>query len=151
LNIGSILLNIEELKNNKFWDSYIKNKDKGKGGQPDQALFNIILSDDKKDYLPFRLGMYSILCSDEESDNLIFRNYDFISWFNSSLSNNFPDTLKSEIGILAQTYNPLFVHQFCSKWAIGRGLSIYRILVKYFIHLSGIKDELCKIIPGYCL
>ena len=48
LNIGSILLNVNEFKKNKFWNLYTKNRNMTLFGQPDQTLFNIILPDDKK-------------------------------------------------------------------------------------------------------
>lgn len=48
INIGSILLNVKELKKNKFWDIYTKNKGLKLIGAPDQALFNILVPDNKK-------------------------------------------------------------------------------------------------------
>lgn len=151
LNIGSILLNVNEFKNSNFWDSYTRNKDIKKGGMPDQTLFNIILPDDKKDYFPFRFGSFALYCSDYDSDNMKFINFGFEKWFNSTLSANFPQNPGSEIGILAQSYNPLFIHHICGKWAGGRGLSIFRLLAKYFINIAGMKEEICKTLPGYCL
>ena len=151
INIGSILLNVEEFKKNHFWDFYVKNRDITKGGQPDQTLFNLLLPDDKKNFFPFRFGIPSIISNDESSDKLKFINFNFPRWFNSSLSNLQPENPKSEKGILAQTYNPLFIHQYNEKWAKGSGLSIYRHLSKYFIYLAGIKEELCNSFPGYCL
>ena len=151
LNIGSILLNVNELKKNNFWDMYTKNRNIEKGGQPDQTLFNLLVPDDKKDYFPFRFGIFSLFCNDINSDTMRWRNFDFAKWLNSNLSKNFPQKPNSEIGILAQSYNPLFIHQFCEKWHNGKGLSIYRHLAKYFIDVAGIKDELCNIKPGYCL
>ena len=40
LNIGSILLNVKELKKNHFWDIYTKNRNLILEGAPDQTLFN---------------------------------------------------------------------------------------------------------------
>lgn len=151
LNIGSVLLNVHEFKKNNFWNSYVKNRDIQKGGQPDQTLFNIIVPDEKKDYFPFRFGSFALYCSDNDSDNMKYIDFGFKKWFNSTLSNHFPQNPGSEIGILAQTYNPLFIHHICGKWATGRGLSLYRLLAKYFINIAGIEEELCKIHPGYCL
>ena len=140
INIGSILLNVDEFKKNNFWDLFTKNRDIEKGGQPDQTLFNLLLPDDKKNFFPFRFGIPSIISNDESSDKLKFINFNFVEWFNSSLSNFQPEKPKSEKEILAQTFN-----------AKGSGLSIYRHLAKYFIYLAGIKEELCKSFPGYCL
>ena len=151
LNIGSILLNVIELKKNKFWDLYTQKRNIRKGGQPDQTLFNILVPDDKKDYFPFRFGTFSLFCNDDDSDQMKYKDYNFKEWFTSGLSKNYPENPKSEIGILAQTYNPLFIHQFCDKWSEGKGLSIYRHLAKYFIRLTGIEEEICKKISGYCL
>ena len=75
----------------------------------------------------------------------------FKSWLKSSLSDFLPEKPKSEIGILAQTFNPLFIHQYNEKWYKGKGLSIYRHLCKYFIDLAGIREEICTIMPGYCI
>ena len=151
LNIGSILLNVKALKKFNFWDLYTKNRYIKKGGMPDQTLFNILLPDDRKDYFPFRFGVFSLICNDEDSDKMKYRDYNFKKWFNSSFSENFPENPGSEIGILAQSYNPLFIHQFCDKWAEGKGISIYRHLAKYFIHLTGMQEEICNTLPGYCL
>ena len=151
LNIGSILLNVNELKKNNFWEIYVKNRNIPKGGMPDQTLFNLLVPDNKKDYFPFRFGVFSLFCSDYNSDRMKWRNFNFDRWLNSELSENFPQKPSSEIGILAQSYNPLFIHQFCDKWSDGGGLTIYRHLAKYFLNISGVKEELCKKKPGYCL
>ena len=71
--------------------------------------------------------------------------YDFAKWLNSNLSKNFPQKPNSEIGILAQSYNPLFIHQFCEKWHNGEGLSIYRHLAKYFIDVASAINTIGKI------
>jgi hypothetical protein len=151
LNIGSILLNVNELKKNNFWEIYVKNRNIPKGGMPDQTLFNLLVPDNKKDYFPFRFGVFSLFCSDYNSDRMKWRDFNFDRWLNSELSENFPQKPSSEIGILAQSYNPLFIHQFCDKWSDGGGLTIYRHLAKYFLNISGVKEELCKKKPGYCL
>ena len=49
INIGSILLDVNQFKKNNFWDIYIKNRNLKLKGQPDQTLFNILVEDDKKD------------------------------------------------------------------------------------------------------
>ena len=151
INIGSILLDVNQFKKNNFWDIYIKNRNLKLKGQPDQTLFNILVEDDKKDFFPFRFGSFTILCGDKASDSLKFERHHFKKWLNSKLVNDFPENPKNEVGILAQTYNPLFIHQFCCKWSKGLGLSIYRIISKYFIQLAGIKKELYEIERGYCM
>ena len=150
INIGSILLNVKELKQNHVWIDYIKNRNLTLRGQPDQTLFNIIIPDDKKNYLPFKFGGYTLFSTDNNFDNLTYDNYSLPSWFNSSLSSSLPENPKSEIGILLNLYNARFIHQFCGKWKHGLGLSIYRHLAKYFILLTGIGNEICREKPGYC-
>ena len=120
-------------------------------GQPDQTLFNILIPDNKKDYLPFKFGGFSLFQDDKNYDNKKFENFGFKEWFNSNLSKSFSDNPKSENGILLKLYNPVFIHQFSGKWKNGKGLSIHRILTKYFILISGISNEICQKSPGYCI
>ena len=150
INTGSMLLNVKKLKENNIWQKYTKNRFLKIKGQPDQTLFNIIIPDDKKNYIPFRFGGFTLFRSDKNFDSLIYDNFQFKKWFKSNDSLYLPENPKSEIGILANLYNPRFIHQFYGKWRDGKGLSIYRNLVKYFILLTGISDEICKMKPGYC-
>ena len=151
INIGSILLDVQKFKENKFWDYYTKNKNLEITGAPDQTLFNILLNDNNKNYLPFRFGGYILFKKDENFDKFHLIDYGFNDFFNSNLSSTLPENPKSQKGILLNFLNPRFIHQFYGKWAKGEGLSIYRILAKYFILKSGISKELCKKKPGYCL
>ena len=151
INIGSLLLNVKELKHNNFWINFIKNKYLKLEGQPDQTLFNILIPDDKKNYLPLKFGGFSIISNDESYDSLKFIDFKFKEWLNSSLSSSLPDKPNSEKEILVNLYNPRFIHQFSEKWEKGGGLSIYRLLTKYFINLGGIAEEICKKKPGYCI
>ena len=151
INIGSILLNVKKLKENNFWENYINNRNLTLYGQPDQTLFNILIPDEKKNFIPFKFGGFSLFNSDANSDSFIFEDFHFKNWLNSSYSNSLPDKPNSEKGILLYLYNPRFIHQFSGKWEKGQGLSIYRLLAKYFIYLSGISDEICKKKPGYCI
>ena len=151
INIGSLLLNVKELKHNNFWINFIKNKYLKLEGQPDQTLFNILIPDDKKNYLPLKFGGFSIISNDENYDSLKFIDFKFKEWLNSSLSSSLPDKPNSEKEILVNLYNPRFIHQFNGKWEKGDGLSIYRLLSKYFINLAGITEEICKKKPGYCI
>ena len=150
VNIGSILLNIKKLKEHNFWSKYTKNRNLKIVGAPDQTLFNILIPDDKKNYLPFKFGGFTLFRNDYNYDHHKFDYYDFKSWFKSNLTTSLPDNPKSEKGIIVNLYNPLFIHQFVGKWKEGRGLSIYRHLSKYFILLTGISGEICQKIPGYC-
>ena len=151
MNIGSILLNINELKRNNFWDNFTKNKHLKFQGPPDQDLFNIIVPDDKKGYFPFRFGGIITIKNDENSDKLKFFDPSFEKFFKSHLGKDYPENPKSQIAMVAQMHNPVFIHQFNKKWETGSGLKIYRHLAKYFMLLGGIKDELCTKKPGYCI
>ena len=152
LNIGSVLLNVKELKKNNFWDLYTKMRNIQLGGAVDQTLFNIVVPDDKKNYYPIRFGGFSILCTDNETENLNYEDFGYTKFFNSNLSNSWPENPKSFLNMTAQLLNPVYIHVMCGngKWSLGRGLSIYRHLVKYFIKMAGIWDELCQKKPGYC-
>ena len=80
-----------------------------------------------------------------------FEKFGFKDWLNSFDSKTLPEKPDSEEGIILKLYNPRFIHQFSGKWENGKGLSIYRLLAKYFILLSGISSEICKKKPGYCI
>lgn len=151
INIGSILLNIKKLKQNYFWINYTKNRYIKLEGQPDQTLFNILIPDDKKNYLPFKFGGFSLFSSDKNYDSLKFEDFGYKNWLNSNLSESLPENPKNEEKIILNLYNPSFIHQFSGKWEKGKGLTIYRLLAKYFMLIAGISMEICKKKPGYCL
>lgn len=150
INIGAILLNIQKFKTNNFWQYFIHNRNLTLKGAPDQTLFNILVPDEKKNYLPFKFGGFALFRSDKNYDSSNFEKFGFKNWLNSSYSEFLPEKPDSENGIILKLYNPRFIHQFSGKWENGEGLSIYRLLAKYFIHLAGIYDEICKKKPGYC-
>ena len=151
LNIGSILLDVKRFKENNFWDTYTKNRNLKLMGAPDQTLFNILIPDNRKGYIPFKFGGISPFKNDRDSENLYFTDFGIRIWLQTNYSNSLPNKPKDLYEFTSQLFNPVFIHQFCYKWYSGNGLSIYRILAKYFIKLSGIWDELCSIKPGYCL
>ena len=151
VNIGSIILNVKELKKNKFWDIFTKHRNLTLIGAPDQELFNILVPDNKKQYFPFKFGGLCPFKSDYDSEHLILNNFGFGKWLISNLSDSFPENPKDIYKYVSQLFNPVFIHQISDKWYAGGGLSIYRNLVKYFIRLGGIWDELCLIRKGYCI
>ena len=152
INIGSMLIDVKKYKQNNVWINYIKNRNLMLKGQPDQTLLNIIIPDSKKNYIPFKFGGICLFQNDKFYDLLIFKQYlGYKNWLNSKLANSLPENPKSEIGVLIKLYNPVYIHQFEGKWEKGKGLSIYRLLAKYFILLAGISDEICKKKPGYCI
>lgn len=153
INIGSILIDVKETKKNKIWNNYVKNRYLIKDNitKPDQTLYNIIIPDNRKNFFPFRFGGLVPFESDINSDNLNFVQYGYENWLNSSLANSLPENPKNIFNYTVQIYNPVFIHAFAGKWYIGKGLSIYRNLAKYFIILAGIYEEVCKKISGYCI
>ena len=152
ISLGCLLINVKKFKINHIWDKYLKNLNLEVGGDEVQTLFNIVVPDNQKNYLPFRFGGYSILCTDKDSENLNYKDYGFKKWLNSELAVTLPENPGCENNITARFYNPVYMQAKCEegKWILGRGLSIYRHLVKYFIKVGGIWDELCKKRPGYC-
>ena len=151
INIGSILLDVKKLKENNFWNIYISSRHLQILGAPDQTLFNIVVPDNKKNYLPFKFGGFSLFSSDINYDHQLFEPFGFKNWLNDIQSSSLPERPKNEKEIIFYLYNPRFIHQFSGKWKDGNGLSIYRLLAKYFILLAGISSELCKKNKGYCL
>ena len=139
------------MKKHHFWDYYTSYRNLTIKGAPDQTLFNILVPDNKKNYFPVRLGGICIFNNDKQFDKLIFNDFGIGKWLISKLGNSFPENPKNLYIYSVQLFNSLFIHQFSDKWNKGSGLSIYRNLVKYFIIIAGIKDELCQIEPGYCL
>ena len=150
INIGAILLDIKKFKENNIWNNFVLNRNITLEGQPDQTLFNVVIPDNKKNYLPFKFGGFSLFRNDKNYESLIFEGFGFHDWLNSNYSNTLPQKPVSEIGIILNLYNPIYIHQFSGKWEKGEGLSLYRLLAKYFIYLAGIKEEICKVKPGYC-
>ena len=151
INIGSILLDVKKFKMNNFWANFTDNKFLTLEGQPDQTLFNILVPDDKKNFLPFKFGGFSLFRDDQNYDSMNFEKFGFKDWLNSFYSKSLPEKPGSEEEIIIKLYNPRFIHQFSGKWEDGEGLSIYRLLAKYFILLAGISKEICKKKPGYCI
>ena len=151
LNIGALIINVTEFKMNNIWDKYTKNRNLQVEGAPDQTLLNIIIPDDKKDYFPFRFGVYSIFIDDNSFKNNTYNNdCGLKSWFASEL-NNLQDNPKTMSEYFSLYNNSIFIHQFIGKWYKGQGLSIFRNSAKYFIKLAGIWNELCLKKPGYCI
>jgi hypothetical protein len=149
LNIGALIINVTEFKINKVWDKFTENRNLTLKGAVDQTLFNIIIPDDKKDYFPFTLGVYSTF---EKDDSFIKNDYfdsGLKNWL-ASKSNNLKDNPKTLSEYFSLFNNSIFIHQFYGKWYNGTGLSLCRNSSKYFIKLAGIWEELCSKKPGYC-
>ena len=149
LNIGALIINVTEFKINNIWDKYTKNRNLHLNGQPDQTLLNAIIPDDKKDYFPFTLGVYSIFRDDNSFSKKEYNDYGLKNWLASEL-NNLPENPKTISEYFSLFNNSIFIHQFEGKWYDGEGLSICRNYAKYFIKLAGIWEVLCLKRPGYC-
>jgi hypothetical protein len=149
LNIGALIINVTEFKINKIWDKYTRNRNLHIGGAPDQTLLNIIIPDSKKDFFPFRLGVFSIFRKDDSFEKKVYDDVGLNSWLVSKL-NTLPDNPKTISEYFSLFNNSIFIHQFAGKWFRGEGLSKCRNAAKYYIKLAGIWKELCLKKPGYC-
>jgi len=149
LNIGALIINVTEFKKNNIWDKYTKNRNLYLMGAVDQTLLNIIIPDDKKDYFPFSLGIYSIFKKEDRFYSKNYYDYGLESWLASN-SNNLPNNPRTISEYFSLINTSIFIHQFEGKWYNGEGLSLCRNSSKYFIKLAGIWEELCSKRPGYC-
>ena len=149
INIGSLIINVTEFKKNNIWDKYTENRNLELFGAVDQTLLNIIIPDDKKDYFPFRLGIYTTFLNEECYYKNDYFDHGLKSWLSSEL-NNLPDNPRNITDYFSLIHNSTFIHEFYGKWYDGLGLSFCRKLAKYFIKLAGIWEELCLKRPGYC-
>lgn len=149
INTGSILINVKKVKIEKIYKKCIQNKHKYKSAIGDQDLLNDIAFG-KVGYLPMRFGICSPYRNDKDSDKpLLELPYQF--YINAYLNNKYPYISKNPTKIIQVGYNPIVIHQWNGKWMSGLGLSIYRRLAQYYIRLSGIWNEMCQKLPGYCL
>ena len=149
LNIGALIINVNEFKINKVWDKYTRNRNLHIRGKPDQTLLNIIIPDDKKDYIPFRLGVFSIFREDNSFEKGDYNDWGLKRWLASKL-NTLSDNPKTISEYFYLYNNSTFIHQFIGKWFRGQGLSKCRKAAKYYMKLSGIQKALCLKKPGYC-
>ena len=138
INTGNYLINVTGVKKQRIYNKCLKYKNVYRHTFADQDLLNDI-GYGKIGYFPIKFGLISPYLNDKSSDNYIYKiklkeKYDFlpINEFNS------------------QIFNPIVVHHWNAKWVNGKGMSIYRRLVQYYIRFAGIWDELCKQFPGYC-
>ena len=142
LNIGSLIINVTEFKINKIWDKYIRSRNLHIGGAADQTLLNIVIPDDKKDFFPFRLGVFSIFRKDNSFEKKAYNDVGLKSWLASKL-NTLPENPKTIREYFSLYNNSIFIHQFAGKWFRGEGLSKCRNAAKYYMKLAGIWKELC--------
>ena len=125
VNVGSLL-----------WNVFYKNRHLKYMDQPEQTIFNILIPDNRKNYLPFKFGGFKIFNNDQKSDTLIFEDtFKFKDWLKSNLSSSLPENPKSEKGIVLNLYHAKFIHQFYGKWDKGEGLSIYFVKFKSNIYI----------------
>ena len=129
---------------------YINNRNLSLSGITDQTLFNIVIPDDKKGYLPLKFGGSTFLINDNYSDYL---NYDseYKNWLTIELDKDFSKFKESHTTMINQIYNSVVIHQLLQKCNKENENSIYKHLLKYFIRLGDISDEFCEKKSCYCI
>ena len=140
INTGNYLINVTGVKKQNIYKKCLKNKNVYRHIFADQDLLNDIAYG-KIGYFPIKFGLISPYPNDKSSDNFIYKiklkeKYDFL-----------PKKINE---FNAQIFNPIVAHHWNAKWVNGKGMSIYRRIVQYYIRFAGIWDELCKQYPGYC-
>lgn len=149
INTGSILINVRKVKIEKIYEKCIQNKDIYKSSIGDQDLLNDVAFG-KVGYLPMRFGICAPYRNDKDSDEPLDE-MPYQYYIDAYLNNKYPYISKNPKKIIQVGYNPIVIHQWNGKWMFGLGLTIYRRLAQYYIRLSGIWNEMCQKLPGYCL
>ena len=149
INTGSFLLDVKKVKSEKIYEKVVENI---KLYRPSSIIEQDILNDvayGKIGYLPWRFGIKAPFTDDKYSDSSSKRtDYDnFLEKAKYKEKYNLP---KNREKLNSQSINPVIIHQWNGKWAHGRGLTIYRRIVQYYIRFAGIWDEICPKYPGLC-
>jgi hypothetical protein len=150
INIGHFLLNIQKIKSKNMYEKYLKYKDVYSNWISDQDLLNDV-AQKEIGYLPIKFGIFSPFWNDSESDRLDSINQYELSNLDDKLKNTSYYIPKNSNEYFKLSYNPVVIHQWNGKWQDGEGLSIYRRLAQNYIRIAGIWDELCLVLPGYCV
>ena len=147
INTGNYLINVTEVKKQKIYNKCLKNKNIYRNRIADQDLLNDI-GYGKIGIFPMKFGLISPYTNDKNSDNKPFiASYSFIYKIKSKEKYDFLQKHIREFNV--QAFNPVVAHHWNAKWVYGKGMSIYRRLVQYYIRFAGIWDELCQKFPGY--
>jgi len=150
INGGNYLVNVTKVKSMNMYNLFLKYKNVYGPPLAEQHLINDIACD-KIGYLPIEFGLVppfgdDILFHLKKNKNAIYAYYNLT--IISKVSSFLPKTYHE---FLLRAYNPIIVHSWNGKWAKGKGMNIYRKLCQYFIELSGMKKEICRKLPGYCI
>ena len=149
INAGNYLIDVKKVKNKNMYNLFLKYKDVYGPPFAEQMMINDIASGEVG-YMPLEFGIVPAFSNDAfyfnqtEKSIYTYYNLSIISEKSNFLPKNFEEFYQS-------VYNPVIVHSWYGKWSQGNGMNIYRKLCQFFIELSGIKDEICKKFPGYCI
>ena len=150
INGGNYLVNVKKVKKMNMYNLFLRYKNVYDPSFAEQHLIND-LAYGKIGYLPVEFGLVPPFGDDKlfhlkKNKKAIYAYYDLK--IISKVSSFLPKTYHE---FLLRAYNPIIVHSWSGKWAKGKGMNIYRKLCQYFIELSGMKKEICRKLPGYCI
>ena len=150
INAGNYLIDVNKVKKKNMYKLFLKYKNVYNPPFAEQHMINDI-ANGEIGYLPVEFGLVPPFPDDgfffnSKAKSIYINNFNFdiISKFSNFLPKNYEEYLHSAI-------NPVIIHSWNGKWSEGKGMNIYRKLCQYFINLTGIKKEICRKIPGYCL
>ena len=149
INAGHYLIDVEKVKKKNMYNLFLKYKNIYKPPFAEQHMINDIAYG-KIGYLPVEFGLVQPFSDDKffhKKKNKISIYSEYNLTIISRNSNFLPKTYEE---FLHKAYNPVIVHSFNGKWFQGKGMNIYRKLCQYFIELTGMKNEICRKLPGYC-
>ena len=150
INAGNYLIDVNKVKKKNMYKLFLKYKNVYNPPFAEQHMINDI-ANGEIGYLPVEFGLVPPFPDDgfffnSKAKSIYINNFNFdiISKFSNFLPKNYEEYLHSAI-------NPVIIHSWNGKWSEGKGMNIYRKLCQYYINLTGIKKEICRKIPGYCL
>ena len=149
INAGNYLIDVKKVKQMNMYKLFLKYKNVYGPPFAEQHMLNDI-ANGKIGYLPVEFGLVPPFSDDElfynktEKSVYVYFNLSIISKNSNFLPKNYEEFHLS-------AYNPIIVHSWNGKWSEGKGLNIYRKLCQFFIELTGIKKEICRKLPGYCI
>ena len=149
INVGNYLIDVKKVKIKNMYKLFLKYKNIYNPPFAEQEMLNDI-ANGEIGYLPVEFGLAPPFSDDE----LFYKKKEksLYSYFNLSIiSNNSNFLPKSYEEFHLSAYNPIILHSYNGKWSEGKGLNIHRKLCQYFIELTGIKKEICRRHPGYCI
>ena len=149
INAGNYLVDVNKVKRKNMYKFFFKYKNVYKPPFAEQHMLNDI-ANGEIGYLPVEFGLVPPFSKDEllsnNNEKSIYKNFNLtiISKNSNFLPKNYEE-------FLHLAYNPVIVHSWNGKWSEGKGMNIYRKLCQYFIKLTGLKKEICRKYPGFCI